>query len=71
MPLKICILEADDLHPQLQPDFHSFGAMFVRLLDNQAIAANFSIYNVVRGEYPCEREHFDAFFKELLFFLKV
>src|SRR5690554_5479128 len=61
MPLKICILEADDLHPQLQPDFHSFGAMFVRLLDNKAIAANFSIYNVVRGEYPCEREHFDAF----------
>ncbi len=61
MPLKICILEADDLHPQLQPDFHSFGAMFVRLLGNQAIAAEFSIYNVVRGEYPCENERFDAF----------
>lgn len=61
MPLKICILEADDLHPQLQPDFHSFGAMFVRLLGSQAIAAEFSIYNVVRGEYPRESERFDAF----------
>lgn len=59
--LRICILEADDLHPQLQPDFHSFGRMFVRLLGSQAVAAQFEIYNVVRGEYPCESRHFDAF----------
>lgn len=61
MPLKICILEADDLHPQLEPDFHSFGSMFVQLLGRQEQPAEFSVYNVVRGDYPCETEHFDAF----------
>lgn len=61
MPLKICILEADDLHPQMQPSFHSFGSMFVRLLGRQQQPAEFTIYNVVRGEYPCETKQFDAF----------
>lgn len=61
MPLKICILEADDLHPQMQPSFHSFGSMFVRLLGRQQQPAEFTIYNVVRGEYPCSSERFDAY----------
>lgn len=61
MPLKICILEADDLHPQLQPGFHSFGSMFVKLLGSQQQPAQFAVYNVVRGDYPSETEHFDAF----------
>lgn len=61
MPLKICILEADDLHPQLQPDYHSFGSMFIRLLGSQHRPVEFAVYNVVRGSYPCESERFDAF----------
>ncbi len=61
MPLRICILEADDLHPQLQPDYQSFGQMFIRLLGNQGKAVCFEIYNVVRGEYPDERGCFDAY----------
>lgn len=61
MPLRICILEADDLHPQLQPHFHSFGQMFVRLLGSQDRAACFEIYNVVRGEYPANPALYDAF----------
>lgn len=61
MPLKICILEADDLHPQMQSDFHSFGSMFVRMLGRQQQPAEFTVYNVVRGDYPCEAEQFDAF----------
>ncbi len=61
MPLRICILEADDLHPQLQPQYHSFGQMFVRLLGSQSRAARFEIYNVVRGEYPPSPAQYDAF----------
>lgn len=61
MPLHICILEADDLHPQLQEKYHSFGSMFIRLLGNQPRAAEFRVYNVVRGDYPCDSERFDAF----------
>ena len=61
MPLRICILEADDLHPQLQPHYQSFGQMFIRLLGNQGRAVCFETYNVVRGEYPDERGCFDAY----------
>lgn len=61
MPLRICILEADDLHPQMQSGFHSFGQMFVRLLSSQQQAAQFEIFNVVRGEYPADPARYDAF----------
>lgn len=61
MSLRICILEADDLHPQLRQDYHSFGSMFIRLLGSQQRPVEFAVYNVVSGSYPCESERFDAF----------
>lgn len=61
MPLRICILEADDLHPTLAPDFQGYGRMFVRLLSAQHQPVQCEIYNVVRGDYPPDPQQFDAF----------
>lgn len=61
MSLRICILEADELHPRMQPDYQGFGQMFIRLLGNQNRAVSFEVYNVMRGEYPVEQNDFDAY----------
>lgn len=61
MSLHICILEADDLHPSLEPRFISFGEMFKRLFYRQTQAVEFQVFNVVRGEYPKLGQHFDAY----------
>ena len=52
MTLRICILEADDLHPTMQDSFIGFGHMFKQLLSSQDAAIEFEVFNVVRGEYP-------------------
>lgn len=61
MSLRICILEADELHPTMQPSYQGFGQMFIRLLGSQSRAACFEVYNVMHGEYPGEQEDFDAY----------
>lgn len=61
MPLRICILQADDLHPELQDRFHSFGQMFVRLLARQRLPVHCDIYDVVSGCYPEQDACYDAF----------
>lgn len=61
MSLRICILEADDLHPALQERFIGFGAMFKTLFSAQDPAVDFQVFNVVRGEYPAHTESFDAY----------
>ena len=61
MTLRICILEADDLHPALQNAFIGFGQMFRELFSAQDIAVEFQIFNVVEGEYPDESQEFDAY----------
>ncbi|MDY0206498.1 MAG: amidotransferase [Pseudomonas sp.] len=61
MTLRICILEADDLHPSMQDSFIGFGHMFKQLLSSQDAAIEFEVFNVVRGEYPDSSQPFDAY----------
>lgn len=61
MTLRICILEADDLHPTLQDAFIGFGQMFKQLFHTQDISVDCQVFNVVRGDYPDNSEHFDAY----------
>ena len=60
MTLRICILEADDLHPSLQETYLGFGDMFKRLFYAQDTTLQLHVFNVVRGEYPAQDQHFDA-----------
>ncbi|MFI8481044.1 amidotransferase [Pseudomonas sp. NPDC078700] len=61
MPLQICILETDVLRPELIDQYQGYGKMFERLFANQPIAAEFTVYNVMQGEYPADSEQFDAY----------
>ncbi|MDM7858703.1 amidotransferase [Thiopseudomonas acetoxidans] len=61
MPLRICILQADDLHPDLESQYHSFGQMFERLLAQQALPVRCEVYNVVAQQYPDDSSQYDAF----------
>ena len=61
MTLRICILEADDLHPTLQESYLGFGEMFKRLFATQETDLAFQIFNVVQGEYPAADQYFDAY----------
>lgn len=61
MPLRICILETDILRPELVDRYQGYGRMFEQLFAQQPIAAQFSVYNVVEGNYPTDAERFDAY----------
>lgn len=61
MTLRICILEADDLHPTMQAAFIGFGQMFKQLFTAQDANVECHIFNVVRGEYPQPSQEFDAY----------
>lgn len=61
MPLQICILETDILRPELVDRYHGYGRMFEELFARQPIAAAFTVYNVMQGEYPPDSEHYDAY----------
>lgn len=61
MPLKICILETDDLHPKLAEHYGSYGLMFKQLLACQPIATQVDVFNVVRDCYPSDNNHYDAY----------
>ncbi|HHX35125.1 MAG TPA: amidotransferase [Gammaproteobacteria bacterium] len=61
MTLRICILEADDLHPTMQDAFIGFGQMFKQLFSAQDAAVECQVFNVVRGEYPSDLQAFDAY----------
>jgi GMP synthase-like glutamine amidotransferase len=61
MPLHICILETDDLRPEFVERYQGYGRMFERLFERQPIAARFTTYNVVAGEYPSDDQRFDAY----------
>jgi len=61
MSLRICILETDILRPELVDQYQGYGQMFQRLFSQQPIAAQFSVYNVVQGEYPSDDLEFDAY----------
>lgn len=61
MSLRICILETDILRPELVDQYQGYGRMFEQLFAKQPLAAEFSVYNVVEGNYPPDSEHFDAY----------
>ncbi len=61
MPLRICILETDNIHPDLVDQFQGYGRMFQRLFARQPIAAEFEVFNVVAGQYPDDQQHYDAY----------
>ena len=61
MSLRICILETDILRPELVDQYQGYGQMFQRLFSQQPIAAEFTVYNVMQGDYPSDDETFDAY----------
>ncbi|MBI6927119.1 amidotransferase [Pseudomonas putida] len=61
MSLRICILETDVLRPELTAQYEGYGRMFEQLFARQPITAQFSVYNVMNGEYPAEDLTFDAY----------
>ncbi len=61
MTLRICVLEADDLHPAMQDAFIGFGQMFKQLFATQDLQVDCQVFNVVRGEYPQFGQQFDAY----------
>lgn len=61
MPLQICILETDNLRPELIDQYQSYGRMFERLFAQQPLAAEFTLYNVVEGDYPPADAQYDAY----------
>ena len=61
MSLRICILETDHLRPELVDQYQGYGQMFKHLFSQQPIAAEFTVYNVVQGEYPSDDLTFDAY----------
>ncbi|UVJ42743.1 amidotransferase [Pseudomonas sp. LS1212] len=61
MSLRICILETDVLRPELVEQYQGYGRMFEQLFARQPIAAQFSVYNVMHGDYPGEDLQFDAY----------
>src|SRR5690606_28680061 len=60
-PLRICILETDDLRPEFVEQYRGYGCMFEQLFAHQPIPARFEIFNVVAGHYPDEQQHYDAY----------
>lgn len=61
MSLRICILETDVLRPEFIDQYQGYGQMFKRLFSEQPIAAQFTIFNVVSGQYPSDDEVYDAY----------
>ena len=61
MSLRVCILETDVLRPELVDQYQGYGQMFQRLFSQQPIAAEFTVYNVMNGDYPADDQAFDAY----------
>jgi GMP synthase-like glutamine amidotransferase len=61
MTLSICILETDNIRPELVEQYRGYGWMFQQLFARQPIAAEFSVFNVVQGEYPDDSRSYDAY----------
>lgn len=61
MSLRICILETDVLRPEFIDQYQGYGQMFVRLFSKQPIEAQFSVFNVMDGQYPADDQVFDAY----------
>lgn len=59
--MKICILENDTLAPEIQPQYGSYGAMFVQLFRSVGAADwTFDIFHTPSGAYPTSFTSYDA-----------
>ena len=61
MTLHICILETDVLRPELLEQYHGYGRMFEQLFARQPIPAQFTVFNVMNGQYPADDARYDAY----------
>ncbi len=59
--MKLGILKADTLTPELAADFGEYPDMFIALLTAHAPDLQCSVYDVERGEYPDEIDEVDAY----------
>lgn len=59
--MRVAILDADILRDTLQPQYHSYGRMFVALLQRQGVDWTLDVFTVIRGEYPDSAYDYDAF----------
>lgn len=59
--MRLCILENDDLAPEIAPVYHRYGAMFERLFrDAGAADWQFDVFHTPAGEYPPSYDPYDA-----------
>ena len=56
--MKICILENDDLDPEIAPTYNGYAAMFVRLFRDAGAQWEFDVFHTPSGQYP---PSFDAY----------
>jgi GMP synthase-like glutamine amidotransferase len=61
MSLQLCILETDDLHPDLMDPFIGYGQMFSDLFSDQGIEVQCSVFNVLHGQYPAPGSQYQAY----------
>ena len=47
MTLSICILETDNIRPELVEQYRGYGWMFQQLFARQPIAAEFAVFNEI------------------------
>lgn len=60
-PLKLAILETDVLRPTLKPRYHSYGRMFIELLNRVDFNGEITVFPVIDGQYPDDLHDFDAY----------
>lgn len=59
--MKVAILETDILRPELLPDYHGYGVMFLSLFERIGTDWHFEIFSVINGDYPANIDDFDAY----------
>ena len=59
--MKICILENDTLAPEIQPQYGSYGAMFIQLFRRAGgVDLSYEHFHTPSGEYPSSFADYDA-----------
>lgn len=59
-PLKICILDNDNLDPAVVDAYISYGAMTETMFAAAGVPWEFDRFNTTRGEYPASFDDYDA-----------
>lgn len=59
--MRLAILDADVLREELRPRYHSYGQMFVELIQRRGLDWRAEVFTVIRGEYPDSPEPYGAF----------